>query len=106
MSSSDEKRLEDIRRMCEAAAGVVARGRPAVDEDDVLWLALERAVEIAGEAATRLSDETKGEFPAVAWTELVAVRVLLAHAYHRVDRDLLWGIAERDLPRVLAALSE
>ena len=104
MSRSDEKRLEDIRRMCEAAADVVDRGRTAVDEDEVLWLALERAIEIAGEAATRLSDETKAQFPDVEWNELAAVRVLLAHAYHRIDRDLLWGIAERDLPRVLGAL--
>lgn len=92
--------------MCETAASVVARGRAALEEDDVLWLALERAVEIAGEAATRLSDATKERFPEVEWDELVAVRVLLAHAYHRVDRDLLWEIADRDLPRVLAALSE
>lgn len=90
MSRSDEKRLDDIRRMCETAASVVARGRVALEEDDVLWLALERAVEIAGEAATRLSDATKERFPEVEWDELVAVRVLLAHAYHRVDRDLLW----------------
>ena len=106
MSRSDEKRIDDIRRMCETAADLVARGRAAVDEDAVLWLALERAVEIAGEAATRLSDETKAQFADVEWTALVAVRVLLAHAYHRVDRDLLWGIAERDLPRVSDALGE
>ena len=106
MSRSDEKRLDDIRRMCVAAAGVVARGREAVDADDVLWLSLERAVEIAGEAATRLSDETKARFPNVEWSELAAVRTLLAHAYHRIDRDLLWGIVDQDLPRVLRALGE
>lgn len=29
---------------------------------------------------------------------------MLAHAYHRVDRDLLWDIAERDLPDLAKAL--
>jgi uncharacterized protein with HEPN domain len=106
VSRSDEKRLDDIRRMCVAAADVAARGRASVEADDVLWLALERAIEIAGEAATRVSDETKAQFPDVEWNELAAVRVLLAHAYHRIDRDLLWGIVERDLPRVLGALDE
>jgi uncharacterized protein with HEPN domain len=44
--------------------------------------------------------------PGVEWSELVAVRVLFAHVHHRVDRDLLWGIVELDLPCVLDALVE
>ena len=72
----------------------------------MLWLALERAIEVAGEAASRVSDEMRAEFPAVAWSEFAAVRVVLAHAYHRVDRELLWGIAVRDLPDVAAGLHQ
>jgi len=29
---------------------------------------------------------------------------MLAHAYHRVDLDLLWGIATVDLPKMSQAL--
>ena len=104
MSRSDDKRLDDIRDMCAKVASLVERGRPTVEADELLWLALERAIEVAGEAATRVSDETKASFPAVAWKELSAVRVVLAHAYHRVDLDLLWGIAADDLPQVAAEL--
>lgn len=104
MSRSDEKRLDDIRDMCAKVASLVERGRPAVEADELLWLAMERAIEIAGEAATRVGEETKATMPDVAWKELSAVRVVLAHAYHRVDLDLLWGIAADDLPRVAAAL--
>ncbi len=104
MSRSDWKRLNDIRRMCETAAELVGRGRPAVDAEPVLWLALERIVEIAGEAASQIDDETRAAHPGVAWRELAATRTILAHAYHRVDRELLWDIAERDLPQVAEAL--
>lgn len=104
MSRSDWKRLNDIRRMCENAAEIVHRGRAALEADPVLWLALERIVEIAGEAATQIDDETRAAHPAVAWRELAATRTILAHTYHRVDRDLLWDIAERDLPSVADAL--
>ncbi|MCB1038707.1 MAG: DUF86 domain-containing protein [Acidimicrobiales bacterium] len=104
MSRSDEKRLDDIRDMCAKVASLVARGRTAIEADEVLWLALERAIEIAGEAATQVSDETKASFPGVAWKELSGVRVVLAHAYHRVDLDQLWGIAANDLPTVAQAL--
>ncbi len=104
MSRSDEKRLDDIRDMCARVASLVDRGRVVVEADELLWLALERAIEIAGEAATHVSDGTKAKLPDVAWKELSAVRVVLAHAYHRVDLDLLWGIAADDLPLVVRAL--
>lgn len=90
--------------MCAAAADIVARGRPALEADDVLWLALERTVEVAGESATRMTDEGRSRYDDVAWAELIGVRVVLAHAYHRVDHDLLWGIASHDLPDVARAL--
>lgn len=104
MTRTDEKRLDDIRDMCAKVASLVQRGRAAVEADELLWLALERAIEIAGEAATQVSQGTRAEFPTVAWKELTAVRVVLAHTYHRVDLDLLWAIAVQDLPAVAAAL--
>jgi uncharacterized protein with HEPN domain len=35
---------------------------------------------------------------------MAGVRVLLAHAYHRVERDALWEIVTVDLPRVAEVL--
>lgn len=90
--------------MCAKVADLVARGRPAIGADEMLWLALERAIEIAGETATQLSDEARSGHPGVAWRELIGVRVVLAHAYHRIDLDQLWGIAADDLPSIAKAL--
>lgn len=105
MTRGDEKRLDDIRDMCVVVAELVGRGRETLDRDSTLWLALERTIEIAGEAATQLTDETKARYPTVAWRELIAVRVLLAHAYHRVDRDQLWSIGKMDFPVIAEALT-
>lgn len=70
MSRGDEQRLDDIRRMCAVAAEVAARGRTDFDADELLRLALERALGIAGEAATQLSDAARGHYPDVAWREV------------------------------------
>lgn len=51
--------------MCVRTAGLVARGRAAFDDDPALWWALERCIEIAGEAANHLSDETRAAYPSV-----------------------------------------
>lgn len=104
MSRSDAKRLDDIRRICAVVADIVARGRDLIETDEIAQLALERAVEVAGEAASRLGDETRAQYPAADWRELIAVRVVLAHAYHRVDPDLLWEIASKDFPRLAHVL--
>lgn len=104
MSRSDEQRLDDIREMCAKVEELVGRGRDALDVDDLLWLAMERAVEIAGEAAGAVSTGTRAQYPEVDWRGLTGIRVKLAHHYHRVDRDTLWITAEEDLPIVSQAL--
>ena len=104
MSRSDEKRLDDIRDACTKTAELVRRGTEAFDEEPFLWLALERLVEVACEAASRLDSSTYEGFPGVDWRAMAGVRVLLAHAYHRVERDALWEIVTVDLPRVAEVL--
>ena len=100
----DWKRLNDIRRRCDSAAELVARGRESVEEDELLVFALERIIEVAGEAATRLDEATRARFPTVDWQGLMGARVLLAHAYHRVLFDRLWQIAVEEMPKLAEAL--
>lgn len=104
MSRSDIKRLDDIRESCDEVAELVHRGREQLDSDPMLWRALERSVEIAGEAATQLSQESRDRFPSVPWRELMAVRVRLADAYFRIDSEILWEIATVHMPKVAEPL--
>ncbi len=104
MSRGDDLRLEDIRAACRTAAELVARGRDAYDSDLALPLALERLLEIIGEAATQLTDTARRAYPEVPWRDVMRLRVLLVHHYHRTDPDLVRTYAERDLPALLAAL--
>ncbi|MEK6976130.1 MAG: HepT-like ribonuclease domain-containing protein [Candidatus Thermoplasmatota archaeon] len=63
---------------------------------------LERTLELLGEVATRLGDDA----PAinVDWKALRDLRVMLAHAYHRIDARRLWVHAARDVPSLRALL--
>ena len=56
MARPDQKRLDDIREMCDVIGEIVERGRSRFDEDRVIQLALERALEVLGEAANSLSE--------------------------------------------------
>ena len=106
MTRGDDLRLADIRAAGHTIATLVARGRGAFDSDPAIQLALERLIEIIGEAAGALQEETRQRYPTVPWREVMRFRILLAHHYHRVVPDQVWTSAQQDVPTLLAALSE
>ena len=104
MSRSDDDRLADIREAAAEIGALVAAGRDAWDADRVTRLAVERLLEMIGEAARALSDECRAQFAGVPWNDIVGLRTVLAHHYHRVDPNQVWTIAAVEVPRLLQQL--
>ncbi len=77
----------------------------ALKADEVLAAAMVRWIEIVGEAAANVSDDTRDRNPDVPWTEIVAMRNRLIQAYPDVNMDLVWGVIADDGPRLLVAIS-
>lgn len=97
-----------LRQMLDHAAEArqlaTGRARAELDQDRVFALALTRLLEILGEAAGRVSAQTRDEHSNVPWSAIVGLRNRLIHGYDQVDYDVLWNIIERDLPPLIAAL--
>ena len=93
--------LDYARRAADAVDG---RSREVLDTDDVLVGALERFVEVIGEAASRLSESTRESVPDIPWREIIAMRNRLIHGYFAVDLDILWTVVHDDLPALVTAL--
>lgn len=91
-----------LRHMLDAAeeAMAFAKGceRSSLDRDRKLVLALVKDVEIIGEAAFQLSQETRSKFPEIPWDDIVAMRHRLVHAYFDINLDILWNTVQKDLP--------
>lgn len=104
MSRSDDERIADIVEAAAEITAVVDRGKTAW-EDRVSRLAVERLLEIIGESARAMSDDGRTSLPAVPWADVVGLRTLLAHHYHRVDPEQVWVIASVEVPRLVLALS-
>jgi uncharacterized protein with HEPN domain len=66
------------------------RQRSDLDSDEMLLFALTRAIEIAGEAASRVTTETRGAMSDLPWSALIGMRNRLVHAYFDIDRNILW----------------
>ncbi len=61
-------------------------------------------MEIIGEAAGRISPETRAKLPEIPWSDVVAMRNRLIHGYDNVDHDILWDTITHDLPLLLEAV--
>ena len=94
--------------MVEAAEAAMrfldGRARTDIETDLQLRFALTRAVEILGEAASKLSASARSEMPDVPWPAIIGMRNRLVHAYFDIDLDVLWQTVTADLPDILRRL--
>ena len=67
-------------------------------------LALERALEIIGEAARRVSPATRNANPQIPWTGIIGTRNALAHQYGAIDYRRLHATASEGVPRLIEIL--
>jgi uncharacterized protein with HEPN domain len=80
------------------------RSRTELSDDAMLAMALTRALEILGEAASRLSDQARLRFADIPCAKMIAMRNRLIHAYFDVDLDIVWTTVTEDLPPLLPVL--
>ena len=66
--------------------------------DDKTQDAVVRNFEVIGEAAKRVSPETRAQASEVPWKSLAGFRDVLIHQYEGVDLDQVWNAVDRDLP--------
>jgi uncharacterized protein with HEPN domain len=104
VSRTDDQRVLDILDAADQIAGVIKDGREAWDQDRLRQLAVERLLEIIGESANALSDEFRAGYPDVPWRDVIGLRIVLAHHYHRVDPNQVWVIASGEVPHLAEKL--
>ena len=105
MKPDDRVRLNHILdALGHAIQYTAGRQREDLDGDAMLRFALLYAVQIVGEAASRISLETRDQYLDVPWAVIVAMRNRLVHAYADIDHDILWTTATEAVPELLARL--
>ncbi len=107
MSRHDE--VVRLRHMLDHAREAIAlirvKDRQDLDDDRVLSLALVRLLEIVGEAAGRVSEDTRTRHSTVPWSQVIGLRNRLIHGYDSIDLDILWAILTGDLPGLVSELT-
>ncbi len=75
-------------------------------DDAVLIKALERSIEIIGEASKKIYDEFKSMHPHIEWKKMAGTRDHLIHHYFGIDYDILWDIIENKIPELHLSIKE
>ena len=105
MPPEDRVRLLHMIEAAETARDFVSgKARGDLDADRMLVFALVRAIEIVGEAGSKVSAPTREAAPAIPWSLIVSMRNRLVHAYFDVDHEVVWKTATEELPQLLSRL--
>jgi uncharacterized protein with HEPN domain len=75
-----------------------------LDNDQMLLFAVVRAIEIVGEAASKVSGATRQSSIEVPWNLIISMRNRVVHAYFDIDHEIVWKTATEELPVVLPKL--
>ena len=68
----------------------------------MLRSAVERQIEIIGEAANRVSGTFRDAHPEIPWRKIIAQRHVLAHEYGEVDDGRVWMLANCHVPDLIS----
>jgi uncharacterized protein with HEPN domain len=82
------------------------RSLEAYLQDRVRRLALERALELVGEPARRVTEGFKSAHPEIDWRSIVGQRNVLAHKYGVIDHERLFKTGTESVPGLIAALEK
>ncbi len=102
MPPADVVRLRDAAR--EAVSFGATRTVADLEHDCVLTLALVKCIEIIGEAASKVSEDTRVAHPQIPWADIIGMRNRLIHAYFDVDVNRVLDTVVNDIPPLIAVL--
>jgi uncharacterized protein with HEPN domain len=101
----DESYLWDMLKY--ARRVVILAGRThfeAYQSDWALQMSMERAMEVIGEAARRVTLEFQSAHDEIPWAQIIGQRNILAHEYGEIQSERIWETATVHVPKLIRSL--
>ncbi|MFP3090607.1 DUF86 domain-containing protein [Treponema sp. TIM-1] len=71
------------------------------EKDKMRKLAVERQLEIIGQAANKISKETQDALVNIPWGKIIGLRNKLAHDYGEILAERIWNITKTSIQELL-----
>lgn len=82
----------------EAVSFLSGRDQTELETDRMLLLSVVKSIEILGEAASKVSEETRDLAPHIPWQDIVRMRNRLVHGYFDIDTHIVWSTVFEEVP--------
>ena len=76
------------------------------EKDKMRKLAVERQLEIIGQAANKISIDTRNILRNIPWGNIIGLRNKLAHDYGEILAERIWMISKNSIQELLKELKE
>jgi uncharacterized protein with HEPN domain len=76
------------------------------EKDKMRKLAVERQLEIIGQAANKISKEAQEQIQNIPWGNIIGLRNKLAHDYGEILAERIWNITKTSVPELLKEIEK
>jgi uncharacterized protein with HEPN domain len=105
MKENDRIRIQHIIDAAQEALSFVRdTDQENFSKNRMMILSVIKEIEIIGEAASKITDETKLKYLDVPWKDIVGMRNRLIHGYFDVDVKIVWNTTRINLPPLVSSL--
>ena len=73
-------------------------------DDRRTQLAVERSLEIIGEAAGKVSTSFRNAHPEIPWRQIIGQRNVLIHEYGEIKQERIWKVVRENIPELIEQL--
>lgn len=100
MNDKDRDAIKNIHKYCQKIEGAQARyfpNRKAFDEEEFYRDGCAFYVQQIGEWVGDLSNDFIRSHPQIEWHSIRGTRNIIAHAYGKIDSNMMWEIITNDI---------
>ena len=101
MSRDSEYFLDMLEAARLAMSYVAQKTREEFEADVQCQDAVIRRLEVIGEAARRISEQTRSALPHLPWNAIIGMRSVMIHEYDDVDLSVVWDTVQNHLPGLI-----
>jgi uncharacterized protein with HEPN domain len=78
----------------------------AFRQHDMVYDAILRNLEVLGEAAKGVPEQTRAAWPEIQWRAIAGLRDVLIHRYFGLEDETVWDAVVNSIPALVAQLEE
>ena len=94
----DRLRLLDMAEAIHKIEKYTSSGKQAFEHDELVQIWVVHHLQILGEAARGISDESQRDYSHIPWGKIIGFRNILVHHYFAVNTDEIWAVVETNIP--------